>query len=416
MTGPFRGRTVVRIALLAGASFAVALALLLFQDELQETRSAAANTFSRSALGHRAWTELLRRTGRPVVVARNLPATAPPRDAVLVIAEPVTGARPSPGIHARAAGARRLLVVLPKRRGEVLAERPSWVDRVEILRPALAESVLRDAGISGTVERPAAPIDAAAWRLRGVSAAPTLDDVQLVRSRDLVPIVDCSSGILVGRVTVDGREIVVLSDPDVIANHGIHRGDNALLATELVALHAPRGSAVVFDETLHGFGASSSLFRELFTFPLSLAVLQAALAVGALLWAGIPRFGAPRAAAPALGAGRHTLVANTADLLVFGGHAGHVVARYFDRAVETVAVAASARQGESDGSRAEKISGAREAARRRGAREDLDVLAAEVAAFRSSARRTDDAASERHAVALARRIRAWREEALDGTK
>ncbi len=53
---------------------------------------------------------------------------------------------------------------------------------------------------------------------------------QLVRGDDLQPIVSSERGMLIGELNERGRRIWVLSDPDVISNHGLARGGNAALA------------------------------------------------------------------------------------------------------------------------------------------------------------------------------------------
>jgi hypothetical protein len=240
-------------------------------------------------------------------------------------------------------------------------------------------------------------------------AAPELANAQLLRSPQLEPIVSADQGVLFGRIRQDDREVYVLSDPDVIANHGLLHGDNAHLAVMAAANAAPPGASVVFDETTHGFEMRRSLVREMFSFPLVLVPAHVALALAVMLWAGMTRFGPPRRVAAELAAGRHTLIENTADLLAFGGHAGHSLARYFKRAVELVGRGAGPAGGD------DAMEAARRSSARRGATEDVDALAEEVRAVVGAGGRRGAAATERRALATATRVHAWRREVLDGT-
>ena len=95
--------------------------------------------------------------------------------------------------------------------------------------------------------------------------------------------------------------------------------------------------AVVFDETQHGFAHEPDIYRALFEFPLALATLSAVLSVALLLWASMARFGTPQPERPPIEPGKGFLIANIAELLLFGGYTGHVMKRYKKSAMEDVA-------------------------------------------------------------------------------
>jgi hypothetical protein len=196
-----------------------------------------------------------------------------------------------------------------------------------------ADEILAVAGVRGQIVRPAA---CAAWA--GSLPAPDLDDPQLVASTSLVPLIWTAEGVLAGERITGRRRLIVVSDPDLLATHGLGRGRNADLALALLERLDPAGGrAVVVDETLHGHELQPSLARELLRWPLALATLQGALALGLLAWAALVRFGRPRQAATGLAPGKAFLVENTAELLQQGGHVARAVASYWRAAKEQIA-------------------------------------------------------------------------------
>jgi hypothetical protein len=101
-----------------------------------------------------------------------------------------------------------------------------------------------------------------------------------------------------------------------------------------------KSGAVVFDETIHGYGyvaPPASPLKLLFTFPYVLATAQGLLAIGLLLWATVGRFGKAEPVPPALGAGKRGLILNVAELLGFAGHHEVVVQRYVQEALRDAA-------------------------------------------------------------------------------
>jgi len=136
--------------------------------------------------------------------------------------------------------------------------------------------------------------------------------------------------LLAEMATHSGGRLFVLSDPDLIANHGLARGDNAGRALGLLSRIPGAGQTVVVDETLHGFEQTPSLWRELFVFPLLSATLQGLLALLMLVWSGLGRFGAPMPTSSTHASGRALLIENTAALLGSAGHSAHSLARYLD--------------------------------------------------------------------------------------
>jgi hypothetical protein len=144
----------------------------------------------------------------------------------------------------------------------------------------------------------------------------------------------------------------VLSDPDVISNHGLGKDGkrNAVLAVDIIQkLRGKDTGKVVFDETIHGYQQSTdSPLRILFEFPFSLISLQALAAIALLLWATMGRFGAPQKAPPPLTAGKQGLLDNIARLSEFAGHQKLIVQRYVETSIRDTAKQVHAPKGLSD--------------------------------------------------------------------
>jgi hypothetical protein len=409
---PFSRRGAAWLAIGAAASLAAAAFLGVFGDELTEPPSVAPGAFSRSAIGHRAFVTLLRDLGFTVLVSRHRTADRAADGALVVLAEPALepeaeSGRRSAAAEEIAAGASRLLVVLPKRTGYPDPNRPRWLGGADLLPLEEVRRILDVLGLDAEVVRPAQATAASC----GPLPSPTLDAPQLLRSDRIAPLVSFAEGILAGEVVDDetGRRIVVLADPDVLANHGLGRGENAALAVRLLERLGASELPVVVDETLHGHDVQPSVARELFRFPLVLATAQALLVAALAAWAGIVRFGRPLAPGALLAPGKAFLIENTAALLGHGGHVAHALAAYLRAAKDEVA-----RRLRSPGDRAEAQHAwiARVAAAR-GRADALARVEAQVRAVRGS-RGGRGGGAEEDALRAARDIHAWREEMTHG--
>jgi hypothetical protein len=390
------------LAGLAAASLAAAAFLGIFGDALYDPPSAAPDAFSRSAVGHRAFVELLRTLGRPVILSRH--RTADKADeAVVALVEPRVGPKDATRegiLEGVQDAARRLLVVLPKRAAIPDAARPRFAAFAALLPVEDPQRVLDALHLQGKVVRPERSIGA--WR--GDLPVPTLERPQLVAGGDLTPLLATDEGVLVGELSGEGWRTIVLADPDVLATHGLARGENAALAVALLD-RLGAGVPLVVDETLHGFDQQPSLARELLRFPLVLATLSALAAAALLAWAALVRFGRPRPPDPVLRPGKLFLVESTAALLRHGGHAGHAAAAYLKAAKDEVAhrLRPLGEGGEAEAWLARL-------AEDRGRGGALRAIEARVRAL--AGRR----GGEEEAVRAAQQVHRWREEMTDGAR
>ncbi len=412
---PFSRRSLRVLLGAGGGSLVLALVLSVVTADRVDQRSAGADAFSTSAIGHHGLVALLERLKVPVVVSRHRSDAKAGGNGLLVLCEPRD---PAPGEPADAPKldaleglvALRTLVVLPKWRGAPSPEHPQWIAEASLL------DVERAREVALAALPPSARDQLTIVRLpadRSVHLAPSPDDellglpqpslpgTQLLRGSDaLEPVLAGPEGILLARLRgPEDRARWILADPDLLSNHGLPRRDNATLAVRILELAREEG-AVVIDETMHGHRRVETVWQELFHFPLVLAIAQALLAVALLLWAGVGRFGGLVAPPPPLPPGKRYLIDHTAELLRQGRHARVALGRYMAAALADAGRALHAPPG----LQAEELAGWLDRAR---SRKDAAALEREVAEWSA------DAPSAR-AVALARRIHAWRQEILDG--
>jgi hypothetical protein len=410
---PFSRAAVLGIVVTSAASFALALLLSLFGPELQSIRSAQADSFSRSALGHRAFVELLRRLQVPLLVSRHASGARTGASALLVLLEPRitegagSGTEPLDEMIAQSSVT---LLVLPKWSGHEDPRRPGWLERVQPLPAATVEGVLRAAGVEASVRR----LEGARrpHRFTGPMGEATaeLAAPQLVVSEALEPLLANEHGMLLGLWQDEDEDLslFVLSDPDVLSNHGLAVPGNAELAVRIVEMARDPEAGLVVDETLHGYVGAPALGRELFDFPLVLALIQGLVCVGALLWAGMGRFGAPARVEPPLPSGSASLIDNTAQLLRYGGYSAEVLARYHR---DTLRQAAQALHAPAGLRPHELRRWLENIGALRGLAVGVEELASEVEAVEK--RKSGQEAS---AVLCARRIHRWKEGMLRGSR
>jgi len=411
---PFSRRSAAWLAAIAAASLAVSAFLGAYGELLGDPPTWRADGFSRSAIGHRAFADLARALGFPVLVSRHRTATRAADDVVTALLEPELGTEQDSPRRAAlvdiAGAAGRLLLVLPKRTGPPDPTHPGWLGQHallapdEVLAPLLALGDEDAWGLDLTASLVRLEKAPASWR--GELPAPALPGPQLLKTDDLTPLLWCDEGILVGELTVDDQVALVVADPDLLATFGLGKGDNAVVAIRLLErLGAGEGGRpLVVDETLHGLEVQPSIVRELLRFPLLLATLQALLVAALLAWAALVRFGRPVAPPPPAAGGSGELVESAALLLSQGGHAAEALEGYFRAAREEVL-----RRLHLPGEGGDGDAALRRLLAARGREGELDALAARVRAVRQRRHGVEE-----EAVRAAREIHRWREELTDG--
>jgi hypothetical protein len=334
LEGGFSRRSVGWLIAVSLGSLVFGALLSTFSQNRAERPDPGANSFSRSAVGHHALCELLRREGIGVLSRRDLQLSAPGPHRPLILAEPPANenfADQLPRFLGEAARSRAPLVLVlpkwktvpdPKHTGWIGAVVPHPIDPIERATGALALTGLGKLRIE---RRPGATVQKCRARLGGIETVYRigLRRAQLIApAPGLTPVVECGGALLVAR-TPGAPAVYLVADPDLIENHGLGTADHAALIHDLLVRELA-AKEVIFDETIHGFARKPGLFAEAFRFPLVLATLQSLILAGVVLWAGMGRFGKPLPPRQAL-EGPETLIDNTARLLSRvkkGGH-GH---------------------------------------------------------------------------------------------
>lgn len=347
------------IVLIGGAAFCAVLVLLLLVDPTERTVTKP-SSYSRSAVGHAALANLLRETGYSVQVNRSRQGRGVADDDLLLILEPDLVRNTVADLQRLMESQHRVLVALPKWRQQETGLFPGlprgWIEGATLLEENAAGRVARGVVVPATIERPESAIT---WTDRLGLGSPEIQRPQLIVYSVLRPLLASSDGgILVGEAPVEGRaasKAVVLADPDLIANHGLHRGNNARLVLGLIERLLPSTDATIhFDESLHGFAIVPSLPRLLLSPPFLAATLLVLGAIAVLVWRAAVGFGNYRpssAGTPVFGSGHETLLRNAGRLLAAGDHAAYIADRY---GIATLEEAARRLHGGHQGPRASK--------------------------------------------------------------
>ncbi len=320
----FAQRTIVWLIVVGGLSFLCTLVLIVFGEDLLPTSTVQANAYSQSAIGHMAFVETLRALEIPVLVSRSDSALKAGPNDLLIVAEPPAAQKDDEYLLGLLE-ADRVLLVLPKWVAIPDFDNRRWAAQVVRLPFETVDDVLRIVAKNGSTKTVQREID---WKSNRFGREASLAQPQLMTSDGLTPLIDSNLGVLLGEAEDSYGRLWVLSDPDLISNQGLKRGDNAIIAVGMVQELLPPGGSAIVDEVIHGFRRDRSLWRALFEFPIIIITINALAAVAVLLWTATGRFGSPISVEPPLKAGKTTLIGNAAGLLQFGGHTAEILGRY----------------------------------------------------------------------------------------
>jgi hypothetical protein len=322
---------------------------------------------------------------------------------VLVLAEPLPGGK-NEEIMRTLLKADSILLILPKWTGQPSEQKSAWLGEARLLDPLIAAWALHLVAPQAAV----VDVDSAAWTTNTLGLSPDIEaPIRLMHGDHLQPIIGNATGMLLGQLPARNRRIWVLSDPDVIANHGLAHAGNAALAVALIERLRGGAGNVVFDETIHGFvAATANPLLLLFRFPFVMATIQAMIAIALLLWATLGRFGTPQPAPQAISAGRQGLLENVAKLVEFTGHQDVMVKRYVLATLRDVGRELHAPRGLST---AALIGWVQRVGAARGVEIDGTAVIKE-AAMLEEGRRHNPASLAR----LAQQIHRWKGEIIDG--
>lgn len=274
------------LALLAASVASWAILLMIFgQKPVEEPESIGADAFSRSWVGYRALVELLGKK-LPVRVVRHDPlAFAAPKqpllllepsnqtDSVLLLFELGETEGPGPPV----------VVVLPKWQFNPLPDQRSWVENVSRRNPQdpwqvlffllttkvgkgqrLAEHRVFQATTPLTMPARVASSDPRFSGLDGLAIELPAPQALAEPWPGLEPIVYAGPALIV--VKVIGSEHYVLTDPDLLNNGGLGRGEHATF-TQRLLIDALGAEEIVVDASLtHPAVPRRNVWRRLLDF------------------------------------------------------------------------------------------------------------------------------------------------------
>lgn len=392
--GPAPPRLVVVLGGFASLAFITGIVLAILDPAEVGIKSHQADSFSRSAIGHRGLVRWLRALDVPVVVSQSSTADKATFGTLLAILEPPTDDPERLRRLIADAGSQVVLIALPKWEGEIHETEDGFVGVVRPVDDADRDAVL-DALLLDATSGPA-PSGRWAWFDDPPPVEPQLTRPMGMRGA-VLPMLTRDDTIVIGEQALYGKRLIVVADPDLLANAGLVA--NAPLLMTVLSELIPPGGAVIVDETLHGHQSAASLLRQLFEFPLAAVSIQVLLMLLLAIGAGLRRFGAPVPAGAGLSRGRRVLLENTAALSHFAGHDDDALRRYWrltSRAVQRALHAPSELTG------ADAMAWLARVGRARGVEGDPAELSA-----------ASNVAPREQRLTVARQIDAWRRSMIE---
>jgi hypothetical protein len=319
------------------AAFALSIYLLAFggggSDPLNRTIGPSA--YSHSAIGYAGLAELIAKAGIPVAKVRNGGVASGAAGKLLVLADPSALTEGQDGQYVFG-DANRVLLILPKWYGYRNTSHSGWISDASPAPLGYLDQIIRKAGATGKTARVARPQN---WTTNTLGMAPEFKStVQMIDDTKLRPVVAAGSRVLVGEQVDRNRRIWIVSDPDMLSNHGLFSGANPEFAIRLVDALRPARGEVVFNEWVAGRGErSANPLTLMLQFPFIIVTLQLLAASAFLLWAAAPRFGLPMPSPEMLAAGKQRLIQNAATLLSHSSHPEIIIASYVRLSIRGVA-------------------------------------------------------------------------------
>jgi len=333
---PFSPKTIawlVGIGLLAFVGMALTSTLT---GDGRYASTAGANSFSSSAIGHKALVETLQQSGRRIVISQSQSADKAASADLLMVIEPSTDfslIRDSEDRY----WTQDTLLVLPKRHGFQDITNSDWIMTAGIMS---AKSALRPLKILDEEADLVRLADDQAPDLQSTMSMPdpAISDLQLIKSSKISPIIWTDEGTLFGSLhSDDNRVFYVLSDPDVLSNFGLTTPKNASFTGALMDFLVPVGLAAIVDETSHGFSLNKGLGSQILARPFIYPALAFVLLIAALLAFSARRLGPTLRGEKGVEPGLSGFVSLTANLFQIGGYEGEATRQYVDRVIAHVA-------------------------------------------------------------------------------
>ena len=328
LDGAFNATTMLVITAIGALAFIAMLVLGAYAPDLRSGHNGGSHALSNAATGFSGLVRLAEATGRNPVIVRSVPDL---KNEDLAVITPDNASQNLTKIL-ETRGPRATLVVLPKWLVIPDQGHPGWVRTVTLDFPSDPEGVLapdvklKIARSKGHAE-PLTNLEVTAppeLRFR----APAV--VQTMSGAGLKPMITTPSGrIVLGQV--GGRHLYVLSEPDLINNHGMGDQQQARSALALLDyLNSTDSTSVLFDVTANGFGRSRSPLKLAFDAPFLGVTLTIFAAMLLAAWQALNRFGPVRRRERAIAFGKAALVDNSAALVRKARRETSLGGRYVD--------------------------------------------------------------------------------------
>lgn len=314
---PFSSLTAMIMIGIGTLAFIAIFALLAWSPDLASKNRAGSHPYSSSALGYGGLVKMLETDGHTVSISR-LGSTLENTDGLLILTIPRFGFSRVDDLDLELVS-EPALYVLPKWTGYRDREKPAWQKDTELLQRTYVSMIAEQFDS-----------DAKIWRLRdpgilntpfGPVAPEFNHEMQVLESDSLESVIQTPGGTLLAKVP--GREVYILTDPDILNTFGLAERENARMALGLIdwllidsyMLDEFTERTITFDATLHGFARSESLLRAIFDKPFLGASLVALATILLITWAAFIRFGPPLPEQRVIAFGKKALAESSAGLV-----------------------------------------------------------------------------------------------------
>ena len=332
------------LGLIAGGivAFAAFMLLAAYAGDFRSGRDGRAHALSVSATGFKGIVELVGHSGGQARLVRT-EAELESEGLLVLAVEQGTDPRTLKEVVDRR-GAKATLLILPKWLTVPNKRRSGWVYAIDPLDEQFLTALIGE--VQGVkIVQPTQGRGVAAGRelLEGVKV-PLPKRPQYVAGKDVKPLLAGPGGALLAQL--GDRPLWILSDPDLMNNHGLKNARTARAALQMLeTLNTTEAETIGFDLTLNGFGRKPNVLKLAFEPPflaLTLSLFVAALLAGLH---GAFRFGPEEREERAIAFGKAALVENSAGLIKLARREHRLGGAYADVIAEEAARASGAPAG-----------------------------------------------------------------------
>lgn len=407
--GAFSIKIVIALLFVGAFSFSAFMVLSAFAPDFMSGNDGREHALSRSAIGFAGAAKL---TGATISRSRTTGAAA---SLVVLTPDRIIEVQ---DIDDRSYS--NALVILPKWIVAPHRKHPGWVTLISAAEPPDIDPII--AKIAPKTHLARGPAQSKP-KLTIISPdephathdvqAGAITDIQTLQGEGITPVVMTpDGGVLLARVEFPKSDkedeedyrytnIYILADPDFLNTQGIADEANARAGLAMLdALHPAHGS-VAFDVTLNGFERDRSLMKMAFTPPFLAATLSLAAAALLLAWRAVTQDTPRKPEGRAIALGKTALTDNSAGLIRMARREHKMGWGY----AQLIATLIAERIGAGRGDASQTVASLDRFGANHGITGAYSDLAAEASAAENTAQ----------IVQAARKLHAWREDAIRAT-